>query len=64
MTNKKLFAGMGDYITIKVLLNWISIGIFASILFFVFTALSWIYNKKTEYYKFYILMDYYSYQYF
>lgn len=35
----KLFAGMGDYITVKVLLNWISIGIFASILFFVFTAL-------------------------
>ena len=35
----KLFAGMGDYITTKVLVNWACLGIFASILFFAFTAL-------------------------
>ena len=35
----KLFAGMGDYITTKVLINWTSLGIFASILFFTFTAI-------------------------
>ena len=35
----KLFAGMGDYITAKVLVNWACLGIFASILFFAFTAL-------------------------
>ncbi len=35
----KLFAGMGDYITTKVLVNWTSLGIFASILFFTFTAI-------------------------
>lgn len=35
----KLFAGMGDYITTKVLVNWACLGIFSSILFFAFTAL-------------------------
>lgn len=35
----KLFAGMGDYITTKILVNWACLGIFSSALFFVFTAL-------------------------
>lgn len=35
----KLFAGMGDYITTKTLVNWTCLGMFSSILFFVFTAL-------------------------
>ena len=35
----KAFAGMGDYITTKVLVNWTCLGVFASILFFAFTAL-------------------------
>ena len=34
----KLFAGMGDYITTKTLANWACLGIFSSMLFFVFTA--------------------------
>ena len=35
----KLFAGMGDYITTKTLVNWTCLGMFSSILFFVFTEL-------------------------
>lgn len=35
----KIFAGMGDYITTKTLVNWICLGIFSSALFFVFTAI-------------------------
>lgn len=35
----KLFAGMGDYITAKVLVGWACLGLVTSTLFFVFTAL-------------------------
>jgi len=35
----KLFAGMGDYITAKILVSWAVLGILSSIIFFVFTVL-------------------------